>query len=166
MGCNTELCQDYVQQKLAMRLPQFISDILSKFVKTTTTITTKIDVVFMGNRSPSLVHFCFVNTYSESQLSGSRKVLIGYRTITFVYAQQEVTKLGLLTIVPRLVYEGGGVRRPRFPQVPSAVAQQMPVWPIGVQPSLSPGRRIIKTPTSAVWFSVGWTTMGDGGDGC
>lgn len=55
-----------------MRLPQFISDILSKFVKTTTTITTKIDVVFMGNRSPSLVHFCFVNTYSVTTLGESK----------------------------------------------------------------------------------------------
>ena len=71
MGCNTELCQDY-----AMRLPQFISDILSKFVKktttTTTTTTTKIDVVFTGNRSSSLFHFSSFNTYSESHLSGSR----------------------------------------------------------------------------------------------
>lgn len=74
-----KLCQDYAQQKLAMRLPQFIYDIPSKFVKKTK--PTEINAVLKGNRSRSLFHFCSFNTYSESQLSESWKVLVGYRTI-------------------------------------------------------------------------------------
>ena len=64
------------------------------------------------------------------------------------YAQQDVTMLDLFTTVPRMTCEAWDWAL-RFSYVPSAVAQQMPVWPIGVRPSLVPGRRIINMPTAA-----------------
>ena len=81
------------------------------------------------------------------------------------YVQQDVTILDLFTIVPRGMckeWDWGT----RFPYVPSVVAQQMPVWPIGAKPSLSPGSCIINTPTAAWWFSVGCKAMVDGAVFC
>lgn len=101
------------------------------------------------------------------KLSWPRDLAKGlWRTLDFYmhcwnnYTQQAVIMLDLFTTVPRMTCEAWDWAL-RFPYVPSAVAQQMPVWPVGVRPSLVPGRRIINMPTAAWQFSVGWTAMVD-----
>ena len=82
--------------------------------------------------------------------------------IIFSYKQSDLTTiLDLLTTGVSATREwdwGTG-----SPRVPSAVAQQRPVWPIGAKPSSAPGSLIMNTPTLALWFSIGWITIaGDG----
>lgn len=80
----------------------------------------------------------------------------------FSYKQHDFTILDLLTtVLPATCEEWDwGARSPR---VPSAVAQQRPIWPIGAKPSSATGSLIMNTPTLALAFSIGWITIAEDG---
>ena len=83
-------------------------------------------------------------------------------SLCFSHKQHDFTMLDLLTtVLPATCEEwdwGTG-----SPRVPSAVAQQRPIWPIGVKPSSATGSLIMNTPTLALWLSVGWITIEEDG---
>ena len=125
-------------------------------------VTTRITRLPMIAWIPRLLAYLYHRLSGKS--SGNRR-LSDLSTMSYIhdghpYVQQDVTILDLFTTVPRQRCKDWDWAA-RSSHVPSAVAQHMPIWPIGAKPSLSPGSLIMNTPTAALWFSVGWTAMAD-----